>query len=103
MTSEIQSQRTSSEGAQREQEVQYEHTSQRFRVIEDNEARLSVQLQSEENVVSSIKPCFAESSENGLQSMRQSQEPPTDLQEKVLEANAACDSCEMKPEDLQNM
>ena len=55
MTSEIQSQRTSYESVLREQEVQYEQTSQRFKVIEYNKARLMVQLQTEENVFSSIK------------------------------------------------
>ena len=43
VTSEIQSQRTCYESVLREQEVQYEQTSQRFKVIEYNEARLRVQ------------------------------------------------------------
>ena len=55
VTSEIQPQSTSYESVLREPEVQYRQTSQRFKVIEFHEARLRIQLQTEEHVISLIK------------------------------------------------
>ena len=54
VTSEIQPQSTSYESVPREPEVQYRQTSQRFKVIEFHEARLRIQLQTEESMIFSI-------------------------------------------------
>ena len=53
--SEIQPQSTSYESVLREQEVQYQQTSQRFKVIEFHEGRLRIQSQTEESMIFSIK------------------------------------------------
>ena len=54
VTFEIQPQSTSYESVLREQEVQYQQTSQRFKVIEFHEARPRIQLQTEESMIFSI-------------------------------------------------
>ena len=54
VTSEIQPQSASYESVLREPEVQYRQTSQRFKVIEFHEARLRIQLQTEESMIFSI-------------------------------------------------
>ena len=56
MTSEIQPQSTSYESVLREQEVQYQQTSPRPKVIEFHEARLRIHLQTEESMIFSIQP-----------------------------------------------
>ena len=79
VTSEIQPQSTSYESVPRELEVQYQQKSQRFKVIEFHDARLRIQLHTEENVISSIKTKLCRVIRNSLQAMRQSQEHPIDL------------------------
>ena len=79
VTSEIQPQSTSYESVPRELDVQYQQTSQRFKVIEFRDARLRIQLQTEESMIFSIHTELWRVIRNSLQAMRQSQEHPIDL------------------------